>query len=254
MTSAPVLALPDFNKVFMVEADASGFGLGAVLMQDKKPIAFFSHALNAMEQLKPMYERELMAIVLSIQKWKHYLLGRKFVVHTDQKSLKFLLDQREVTMDYQKWLIKLLNYDFDILYKPGIDNKAADGLSRMVQPMGSFYAVWLMAFTVPTVLQLQDIYDEIDNSSTMQDLIKSCQADKTGKPSYTVRDGRLWWKNRLVLPKDSKFLPLILEEYHSGLLGGHSRFLKTMKRIQQSFYWEGLVKTVQKFVSECEAC
>lgn len=91
MTTAPVLVLPDFSIPFEVECDAAGRGIGAVLMQQRQPIAFFSKALSEGNLTKSVYEKELMALVLAIQHWRHYLLGRPFVVYTDHKSLKHFL-------------------------------------------------------------------------------------------------------------------------------------------------------------------
>jgi hypothetical protein len=101
LTSTPVLTLPDFSKPFVIECDASGVGLGAILMQDKRPIAYYSKALGTKNLTKSAYEKELMAVVLAIQHWRPYLLGRKFIVSTDQKSLKELMQQKIVTAEQQ---------------------------------------------------------------------------------------------------------------------------------------------------------
>lgn len=100
MISVPVLALPNFSKQFVVKTDTSGQGLGAVLMQDSHPIAFFCSVLSQSVKQKSVYRRKLMAVVFAVQKWHHYLLGRHFLVRTDQLSLKFLLEHRLVSEDH----------------------------------------------------------------------------------------------------------------------------------------------------------
>ncbi|KAL0540883.1 hypothetical protein IC582_020904 [Cucumis melo] len=93
MMSLPILALPKFDRPFEIETDASGFGVGAVLIQDKRPIAFYGHTLAIRDRERPVYERELTTVVLAVQRWRPYLLGTRFTVRTDQRSLKFLLEQ-----------------------------------------------------------------------------------------------------------------------------------------------------------------
>ena len=83
MVSLPVLALPDFEKPFIIEADASRHGMGVFLMQEQRPIAYFCQVFSQLGKKKSVYEGELMAIVFAMQKWRHYLLGRNFFIRTD---------------------------------------------------------------------------------------------------------------------------------------------------------------------------
>ncbi|KAL0539306.1 hypothetical protein IC582_023511 [Cucumis melo] len=133
MMTLPVLAMPDFNLPFEIEIDASGYGVGAVLTQAKRPIAYFSRTLSMRDKAIPVYERELIAVVFAVQRWRPYLLGRKFVVKIDQRSLKFLLEQCVIQPQYQKWIAKLLGYSFEVVYKTGLENKAADALGCHLQ-------------------------------------------------------------------------------------------------------------------------
>jgi len=117
MSQAPVLSLSDFSKPFIVETDASQFGIGAVLMQDKQPLAFLSQKLGPKNQGLSTYEKELQALITAVTKWRHYLIGSPFVIKTDQINLKNLLEQRINTAMQHRGLSKLLGLDYTIVYK-----------------------------------------------------------------------------------------------------------------------------------------
>lgn len=117
LTTALVLALPDLSKEFVVETDASSKGLGAVLMQEGHPLAFISKSLSVRQQSLSVYEKELLAILMAVKHWHHYLITKKFLIKTNHKSLKHLLTQKITTPLQQTWVSKLMGYDYDICYK-----------------------------------------------------------------------------------------------------------------------------------------
>ncbi|WVZ63880.1 hypothetical protein U9M48_013475 [Paspalum notatum var. saurae] len=130
VTSAPVLAMPDFSKPFVVECDALSHGFSAVLVQDGHPVAFFSRPVAPRHRALAAYERELIGLVQAVRHWRPYLWGRRFLVKTDHYSLKYLLDQRLATIPQHHWVGKLLSFDFTVEYKAGAANVVADALSR----------------------------------------------------------------------------------------------------------------------------
>jgi hypothetical protein len=170
MTNAPVLALPDFNKLFVVEIDASKAGIGTVLMQEGHPIAFISKSLGPKQQSLSIYEREMMSIIHAVNKWKHYLWGRHFHIRTYHISLKYLLHQKLTTSAQHLWLVKLLGYDYDIEYKQGKENVPVDALSRI--PSKDLYV--MTTSTISTSL-MEEIRQSYANDSAIQHINKELQ-------------------------------------------------------------------------------
>ena len=130
MCQAPILATPDFTKTFIVEFDASRNRIGVVLMQDERPIAFESRPIKGKFLRKAIYEKEMLAILHALKKWRPYLMGRHFKVKTDHDSLKHFLEKRLSSEEQKEWVTKMLGYDFEIIYKRGKQNVVADALSR----------------------------------------------------------------------------------------------------------------------------
>lgn len=126
MSITPVFELPDFSLPFIIEMDACYGGFGAVLMQDRRPLAYLS---------KGIYEKELLALVTAVSKWRHYLEGHHFIIKTD------LLEQRITTPLQQKWLSKLLGLSYEIQYKQRVGNRVVDALSRREEKTSECLAI-----------------------------------------------------------------------------------------------------------------
>ncbi|GKA54354.1 putative reverse transcriptase domain-containing protein [Tanacetum coccineum] len=130
LCEAPILALPEGNDNFVVYCDASLQGLGAVLMQREKVIAYASRQLKPHEENYTTHDLELGAVIFALKIWRHYLYGTKCTVFTDHKSLQHILRQKELNMRQRRWLELLADYDCEICYHPGKANVVADALSR----------------------------------------------------------------------------------------------------------------------------
>ena len=130
LTNAPILIIPEQNEGYLVYCDASKEGLGIVLMQNGKVIAYGSRQLKPHEKNYPTHDLELAAVVYALKSWRHYLYGEKFEVFTDHKSLKYLFTQKDLNLRQRRWMEYMEDYDFTLSYHPGRANVVADALSR----------------------------------------------------------------------------------------------------------------------------
>ncbi|GJT16232.1 reverse transcriptase [Tanacetum coccineum] len=151
LMQTPVLTLPDFSKDFVIQTDASGSGIGAILLQDGHPISYFSKQMSLRLQQASTYVWEMFAITEAVKRWRQCLLGRPFpTIQTDHQSLRSIVNQTIQTPEQYKWLSKLLGYDFTITYRPGSDNGPADALSCVSQ--GSLNTLQAVSTPVCNVL------------------------------------------------------------------------------------------------------
>ncbi|GKB74330.1 putative mitochondrial protein [Tanacetum coccineum] len=207
MLQAPVLALPDFQKTFMVETDASGKGIGAVLQQDGHPISFLSKTLSPKHQALSTYEKEFLAVLMALDGWKGYLLDRHFKIKTDHFSLKYLLGQRLTTPFQTKWLPKLLGYDYEISYKKGSDNCVADALSRVSS------GTELNSLVVSSISSniLQQVKDSCNNDLSLQAIIQQLKDKKYLGDKYSWVDGVLRRRDKIVVGNDVQLRNSIIQ-------------------------------------------
>ncbi|KAL4013627.1 hypothetical protein IC575_025801 [Cucumis melo] len=148
LVTAPVLTVPDGSGNFVIYSDASKKGLGCVLMQQGKVVAYASRQLKIHEQNYPTHDLELAAVVFALKIWRHYLYGEKIQIYTDHKSLKYFFTQKELNMRQRRWLELVKDYDCEILYHPGKANVVADALSRKVAHSAANHCCTLTRWTL----------------------------------------------------------------------------------------------------------
>lgn len=194
LLTAPVLAFPNFDRPFVVETDASDCGIGAVLMQDQHPIAFLSRALGPRLRGLSTYEKESLAILLVVDRWRPYLQQSPFVIRTDQRALSHLDEQRLTTPWQQKALTKLLGLQYSIVYKKGSSNQVADALSR--HPAITVGEV--LAITMGTPEWLQEIRAGYTTDAVTQHMLTLLKKPDS-KMKHLVWDGGdiLHYKQRI---------------------------------------------------------
>ncbi|GJX40654.1 putative mitochondrial protein [Tanacetum coccineum] len=198
MVTAPVLALPNFEQEFIVETDANGKGIRAVLCQNGHPIAYWSKTLSVKHQALSTYEKEFLAVVAALDKWKGYLLDRHFKIRTDHFSLKYLLNQKLTTPFQFKWLPKLLGYDYEIVYKKGSKNVVADALSR-VDSSGELLQISVSSISSGVWDKVKDSWK---NDLETQNLIKSLEHHSYKGNKYSWNGEILKRKGKVVVGND----------------------------------------------------
>lgn len=250
LCTTPVLALPDFQKEFVIETDACYHGMGAMLMQEDRPIAYFSKAFGKKHLGLSIYEKEFLSIINAVEKWKCYLLGRHFTIRTDHQSLRFLLDQKITTSIQQRGLMKLLGMDYTIQYKKGVDNKGADALSRKMEGEHST----VHAITVVTPRWVEQIIQSYENDVWAKDQLAAMLVNPADFPDLTVVNGLLKYRGRWYIGSSGNLRQRLIVELHNSPVGGHSGQQGTYMRLKSMFYWNGLKRDVIEYVRACDTC
>lgn len=239
LITAPVLVLPNFHVAFELHCDASKTGIGAVLSQLGRPIAFFSEKIAGARGRYSTYDVELYAVVQAIKHWRHYLFHKEFVLFTDHDALKHMGSQDKVSSHHASWFAYLQQFTFVIKHKAGTLNKVADALSRRHSLLTMLHASVTGFESLPDLYPLDSFFSKIwsDAKDGLGDV-------------YLLFDGFLFRGAQLCIPEGSLRLQLIRELHGEGHIGRD----RTLKLVSSSYFWPTLRRDVERFITRCGIC
>ncbi|XP_074318277.1 uncharacterized protein LOC141655077 [Silene latifolia] len=242
LCEAPVLALPDFSQPFEVDCDASGVGIGAVLIHCGRPIAYFSEKLGGARLKYCTYDKEFYSIIRALRHWSHYLRPSHFILHSDHESLKYINGQQNLSPRHAKWVEFLQSFHFSSKYKDGRSNIVADALSRRYVLLSTLN-IRLLGFEI-----LENYYQD---DGEFWVIFEKC--GKGPFEEFMLQEGFLFKGNRLCVPKHP-IRDLLVREAHGGSLAGHFGMAKTLEVLKEHFFWPKMIGDVTILVNKCVTC
>lgn len=255
LVSAPVTHGPDYKLPFVLQTDASGYGIGAVLYQpisDKevRVICYISRSLTRLERNYATTHRECLAVLWAIEKLRPYLEGITFTVVTDHHSLVWLQNLKDPTGRLARWSIRLQQYSFNIVHRKGKDLVIPDLLSRSV-PM--IDAITAEDTKPPDDRWYNKMMNRVREKSEQfpgwtiinNKLYKRIKANLT-----SLADQEDFWRE--VVPKEDRLN--IIKQHHDHPTAGHAGIFKTHGRIQQRYYWPKMKTDISKYIQKCKIC
>ncbi|MGV1089522.1 MAG: reverse transcriptase domain-containing protein, partial [Mycobacterium sp.] len=242
------LAYPDFSRQFVLHMDASKTAVGATLSQpddngDLRLVTCVSRKLNDAERNYPTHEREMLALVHALKKWKHYLLGSHVTVYTDNTTLKYWRTAQNLSERQSRWLAYIQMFDIEIHHIKGVENTAADALSRLE-----------CRTNVEVVDDEEDERDSWKDAYLKDQVLKEKYFTNTGAvadPSVW-HHGRIWKSDRIVVPK-SKWREVVTQQ-HSDVLHGHWGARKTFDSVARRYVFPAMKWYISEFVKICPTC
>ncbi|GKD58088.1 putative reverse transcriptase domain-containing protein [Tanacetum coccineum] len=247
LCNAPILAHPDGPEDFMVYCDASGIGLGCVLMQRGMVIAYTSRQLKIHEKNFTTHDLELGAVVFALKIWRHYLYRTKSVIYTDYKSLQHIFSQKELNMQQRRWIELFSDYDCEIRYHPGKANVVADALSRKERVNSKRVKainMTLQSSIKDRILAAQK--EAVDEFAGLQKGLDEMIEQRS--------DGTLYYLDRIWVPLKGEVRILIMDEAHKSKYSVHPGADKMYYDLRDRYWWPGMKKDIAEYVSKCLTC